>query len=450
MWQYVTNNHPVIGIVCHHRYHLFTTGSRIVALVGSIGFGLIVTNCIYLVFVFTNTTDSIHAEFTTNITRTGWHPDLDDSVSVLSISNVNLVLWTIGAFIHGLFDTVIWSLAASGSCCLLPTTTPTPSSSSSSSSKSNNASCRHPHQQNVKEEEEEDEQDEVEESRNRRQRCLAIFVLVELVIFVTAVATLSVALRAALDRDDESVSSATTVDTTGASTTTDGDGIVIVGGSMGSTINTEGLHTSPPTTVARTNLTTVQDILSLPVPDTTSDYEFLVAYMIELGLSYFLYNPVIAIVLFSGILSCGTTPVLGGWPYEMKQERDALQHNNRANSTYTLNTNHTVCSHQTKLRSTTDRNSRPFDIEEEIQPRKTKTATQTKKPAGKSKPALRTIEEPEQPRDATESRKQQTNQTKGHGPKRPNIVKKMAPFNKTNRAERTAEAIFDEVSEECS
>ena len=134
----------------------------------------------------------------------------------------------------------------------------------------------------------------------------------------------------------------------------------------------------------------------------------------------------------------------------MKQERDTLQHNNRANSTYTLNTNHTVSSHQTKLRSTTDKNSRPFDIEEEIQPRKTKTATQTKKPAGKSKPALRTIEEPEQPRDATESMKQQTNQTKGHGPKRPNIVKKMAPFNKTNRAERTAEAIFDEVSEECS
>jgi hypothetical protein len=52
-----------------------------------------------------------------------------------------------------------------------------------------------------------------------------------------------------------------------------------------------------------------------------SAYEFLISYVVELALALFVYYPVIATVLFTGILGCGTVPILGGRPYEVKQEK---------------------------------------------------------------------------------------------------------------------------------
>jgi hypothetical protein len=51
-----------------------------------------------------------------------------------------------------------------------------------------------------------------------------------------------------------------------------------------------------------------------------NDFEFLIAYSVELALNYFVYYPIIGTVLFSGILTCGHFPVTGGRPYELKEE----------------------------------------------------------------------------------------------------------------------------------
>lgn len=53
------------------------------------------------------------------------------------------------------------------------------------------------------------------------------------------------------------------------------------------------------------------------------DYEFVVSYLVELLLNYFIYYPLVGTLLFSGCLNCfGRFPVLGGRAYEMKQLRE--------------------------------------------------------------------------------------------------------------------------------
>ena len=315
LWQYLTNNHPVIGICCHHKYHFLQAGPRVAALIGSVCFGLIITNVVYLIFVFTDS-DSVYVEWKTDATRTGWQPDLDDNVSVLSVSNVNLVLWTVGAFVHGLFDTAVWSLAA--------------------------CTCLKVRQEQA--------------SSLRRKRSMGVFIVVELVIFVTAIATLTVALRAAIDQGGDG---------------DEGRGGDYVDAITGDGFSNTGAVTRPP---SRTNITKVQDILYIEVPKNASDYEFLVAYMIELGLSYFLYYPVIGIVLFSGILTCGKVPGLGGRPYELQKERSKS-----SLSTQSVTTRR--CSQTSRL----------FDIEEGTPKKKLPkdlSGTSTKKiPDGKTEAA---------------------------------------------------------------
>jgi hypothetical protein len=56
-----------------------------------------------------------------------------------------------------------------------------------------------------------------------------------------------------------------------------------------------------------------------------SDFEFLISYSVELCLALFVYYPIIATVLFSGMFGCGRIPVLGGRPYEMRLELVQLQ-----------------------------------------------------------------------------------------------------------------------------
>jgi hypothetical protein len=46
-------------------------------------------------------------------------------------------------------------------------------------------------------------------------------------------------------------------------------------------------------------------------------YKFLISYATELVLALFIYYPVIALTLFSGVLGCGKVPILGGRPYEV-------------------------------------------------------------------------------------------------------------------------------------
>lgn len=57
-------------------------------------------------------------------------------------------------------------------------------------------------------------------------------------------------------------------------------------------------------------------------------YEFFLAYLVELGLNYLGYYPVIGTVLFSGVLGCFKYRVIGGRPAEIlemqaREEADA-------------------------------------------------------------------------------------------------------------------------------
>ena len=46
----------------------------------------------------------------------------------------------------------------------------------------------------------------------------------------------------------------------------------------------------------------------------------LLLYTIEVVVSLFIYNPLMKLIMFSGVLGCFRIPILGGRPYEIRQE----------------------------------------------------------------------------------------------------------------------------------
>jgi len=251
-WQYMTNNHPLVGICFHHKYHPVTTTVRIFSLIGSCLFGLALTNIIYLAFVFSDTDyDTVYVEVpTTNSTLTGQaYVDsvVDTNISALSVTNGNIALWTIGAALHATYDNVIWALAAC-SCCTKEGDRAVP------------------------------------EKRMQRYRSTGTLLVIFSVIVVTALATFAVALRNALDSGD-----------------VDAQEVENYG------LNDESV-----------------DIWQVSA-NGANDMEFLLAYLVELVLSFFIFYPICGTILFSGILTCGKYPTTGGRPYEMKEEAAAKE-----------------------------------------------------------------------------------------------------------------------------
>jgi hypothetical protein len=221
-----------------------------VSLIGSILFGLAVTNVIYIAFVFTEreydrTYLDIKAPNATQSLHTG-RAYIDNHVDVqpaLTVTSGNLVLWTVGAALNAVYDNVVWSLAAC-TCCM------------------NNRGMT--------------------EERLERFRSSGVLLVMLLVIVITALATFAVAMRSAvagLDQEDEAADK------------------------LGSLTNE-----------ARAWRT--RDY---------NEFEFLIAYFVEMVLNFLVYYPVIGSLLFSGCLTCGRYPVLGGRPYEMKHQHDVEQ-----------------------------------------------------------------------------------------------------------------------------
>jgi hypothetical protein len=217
-------------------------------------FGLAVTCIVYLAFVFTDTDfDTAYVEIrATNATLTG-NEQVDDNVAVLSVTNGNIALWTVGAALHGFYDNTIWALAAC-TCCM------------------------------------EENGSGMTEKKMKRYQSLGTFLVLLSVVVATALATFAVALRAALDSSN---------DATGP-TRIESDGQV--------------------------------HILQV---DSAHDFEFIIAYCVELGLSYFVWYPLLGTVLFSGILGCGMCPILGGRPYEIMEEEKRNQKQESENGSAT-------------------------------------------------------------------------------------------------------------------
>lgn len=250
----MTNNHPLFGICLHHKYHPIKPCVRLVSLVGSVLFGLAVTNIIYLSFVFTNRSyDHIYLDIKTNTTegiQTGT-TFIDDNVQPeLTVTNGNLALWTVGAALHAFYDNIVWSLAAC-TCCM------------------NGRGMT--------------------EERLARFRSRGVLLVMLLVIMITALATFAVAVRSAvaeLEKESE---------------------------------------------IAE-NIGLTDEEISLWQARDANEFEFMIAYFVELVLNFFVYYPVVGSILFSGCLTCGRYPVIGGRPYEIRHDVERPEESQRANS----------------------------------------------------------------------------------------------------------------------
>jgi hypothetical protein len=109
-YQYMANNHLIFGICLHHKLHPLKTCTRVVVLIGSSLFGLLLTNVFYMLFLY--------------------HENLNQTVATLLLSNGDewtlttgmLLLWTVGGGVHATYNLTIWHIAACafcrpGGCC---------------------------------------------------------------------------------------------------------------------------------------------------------------------------------------------------------------------------------------------------------------------------------------------------------------------------------------------
>jgi hypothetical protein len=59
--QFMLNNHPILGMICHHPKHPIKACTRFVALIGTVVVGLAITNLFYLFCKFFLSTDVLIA-----------------------------------------------------------------------------------------------------------------------------------------------------------------------------------------------------------------------------------------------------------------------------------------------------------------------------------------------------------------------------------------------------
>jgi hypothetical protein len=101
--QYLNNNHPLLGIFCHHRLHPIKTRMRLLTLFGSILFGLTVSNIFFLLVL----SDERFQEkmFAVTINEEEWY-----------ITSGMVMLWTVGGSVHASYDIMIWYIVACACC----------------------------------------------------------------------------------------------------------------------------------------------------------------------------------------------------------------------------------------------------------------------------------------------------------------------------------------------
>lgn len=102
--QWFRNNHIVFGICFHHPLHPLETWERLVALIGSVAFGLFTTNVAYL-------WDESHRDVRDDAVLTVW---LTDTSFVLTKGLI--VLWTVGGVCHSVWDFIVWHIMACACC----------------------------------------------------------------------------------------------------------------------------------------------------------------------------------------------------------------------------------------------------------------------------------------------------------------------------------------------
>jgi hypothetical protein len=114
--QYFRNNHPVLGILMHYKVHPIKMGLRLLFLLGSLLFGVILTNISWLWLMYycrVNVNDDENEPMSIK----EMNPFRGSNKETIQIAPEMLMLWTIGASLHAVFDNTIWYFSACV-CCL--------------------------------------------------------------------------------------------------------------------------------------------------------------------------------------------------------------------------------------------------------------------------------------------------------------------------------------------
>ena len=106
-FQYISNTHTVLGLFFHHPLHPLRLQERLVILFGSVAIGLTISNMTYMYFI-KNGVEVDEELFTVNLTWLG--------MSEVVITKLMLTLWTLGSFLHTVFDLGLWHMKACTLC----------------------------------------------------------------------------------------------------------------------------------------------------------------------------------------------------------------------------------------------------------------------------------------------------------------------------------------------
>lgn len=232
--QFMCNNHPLFGIFLHHKLHPIKSCTRVIALVGSILFGLVMTNIFYLFYVWNPEFDQIVMSITL------------DSGDVYSLTTGMLLLWTLGGGIHASFNLSMWYIAAcsccrAGGCCEARACCPS-------------------------------------FGKHLIRGVVLMMVVMTILVVLMRIATGNSGTDALDAADTRNVTESSAMDFFFTEEAWDFD--------------VEG----------------------------TEEFHFVLAYLVQMVLSLFVYYPFFATVLMSGVLGCnGKVPLLGGRPYEIAQ-----------------------------------------------------------------------------------------------------------------------------------
>lgn len=124
--QYFCNNHPLFAVCLQHRLHPVNIWMRLVGFIGSVAIGLCITNVVWLLFFYGQDQTPVFSVSAAgvdiaNSTHYRIFNEQDHSsiaqYTRIEFSTGMLVLWTVGGFVHALFDEFVWTLTACG-CCL--------------------------------------------------------------------------------------------------------------------------------------------------------------------------------------------------------------------------------------------------------------------------------------------------------------------------------------------
>ena len=264
--QYFRNNHPLFSTCLQDYLHPIPRCIRVVAFVGSVMFGLVLTNVTFLWFSDLEESGTVIFELSAggfavpNGTSIAFYNEADNVLTketAMDITTGTLILWSIGSAMHALFDLTLWYVT-SCYCCL--------------------------------EIDDDDDKEDVEATTDDDQqirkgssmkawctqgRHLGDFLVLCLVVIICAAGVLSLLIRTSIEG--------------------------------GNNIDTKSL------TELREMGFDAEQITN------RENYTFLIAYALELGASWLVWFPLLSTIFFSGVLSCGgLLPCLRGRAGELR------------------------------------------------------------------------------------------------------------------------------------